>query len=42
MSKFKGCGKTAVAAKLALESDFPFVKMISPEQFVGYSEAGKV
>lgn len=37
-----GCGKTALAAKLALESGFPFVKLISPENFVGYSEVGKV
>jgi vesicle-fusing ATPase len=32
-----GCGKTALAAKLALESKFPYVKMITPENFVGYS-----
>lgn len=31
------CGKTALAAQLALQSDFPFVKMISPENFVGMS-----
>mmetsp|Transcript_20353 Transcript_20353/g.19331 ORF Transcript_20353/g.19331 Transcript_20353/m.19331 type:complete len:140 (+) Transcript_20353:465-884(+) len=37
-----GSGKTALAAHLALNSEFPFVKMISPESFVGYSEAGKV
>jgi len=37
-----GCGKTALAAKLAIESNFPFVKFISPENFVGYSEAGKI
>jgi vesicle-fusing ATPase len=37
-----GCGKTALAAKLALESKFPYVKMISPENFVGYSEPGKI
>lgn len=37
-----GSGKTALAAKLALESTFPFVKLISPENFVGYSEAGKI
>jgi vesicle-fusing ATPase len=37
-----GCGKTALAAKLALESKFPYVKMISPENFVGYSEQGKI
>ena len=35
-------GKTALAAKLAMESDFPFVKMISPENFVGMSEYGKI
>jgi vesicle-fusing ATPase len=37
-----GCGKTALAAKLALESKFPYVKMITPENFVGYSEQGKI
>ena len=37
-----GCGKTALAASLALESKFPYVKMISPEDFVGYSEQGKI
>jgi vesicle-fusing ATPase len=37
-----GSGKTALAAKLALESKFPYVKMISPENFVGYSEVGKI
>ena len=37
-----GSGKTALAAKLALESQFPFVKLISPENFVGYSEVGKI
>jgi len=31
-----------MAAKLALESDFPFVKLISPEQFVGVSEYAKI
>jgi len=35
-------GKTAIAAKLALESDFPFVKLITPENFVGVSELGKI
>ena len=37
-----GSGKTALAAKLALESQFPYVKMITPENFVGYSEVGKI
>mmetsp|Transcript_15374 Transcript_15374/g.31189 ORF Transcript_15374/g.31189 Transcript_15374/m.31189 type:complete len:749 (-) Transcript_15374:166-2412(-) len=36
-----GSGKTAIAAKLALESDFPFVKMISPVKFVGMTEMQK-
>jgi len=31
-----------LASKLALESKFPYVKMITPENFVGYSEAGKI
>lgn len=35
-------GKTALASKLALESKFPFIQMISPEQFVGYTEGAKI
>ena len=35
-------GKTALAAHLALNSDFNFVKMLSPENFVGYTEHAKV
>ena len=38
----KGCGKTAFAAKLGLDSKFPFVKLITPENFIGFSEQGKV
>ena len=37
----RGSGKTAVAAKIALESDFPFVKVISPDSYVGVSEPYK-
>lgn len=37
-----GGGKSAIAAKLALESNFPYVKLISPENFVGMSEGGRV
>lgn len=37
-----GTGKTALAAKLALESEFPYIKLISPENFVGYTENGKI
>jgi len=42
LSGERGAGKTAFAAKIAMESGFPFVKMITPEDFVGYSEAGKL
>ncbi|KAK9479062.1 P-loop containing nucleoside triphosphate hydrolase protein [Lipomyces japonicus] len=37
-----GAGKTALAASIAMASDFPFIKLISPENFVGYNEASKV
>lgn len=36
-----GTGKTALAAKLAVESKFPFVRLVSPENYVGYSEHSK-
>ncbi|KAH7410247.1 P-loop containing nucleoside triphosphate hydrolase protein [Phaeosphaeria sp. MPI-PUGE-AT-0046c] len=37
-----GSGKTALAAKMAMDSGFPFIKLISPEDMVGYSEMQKV
>jgi len=37
-----GAGKTALAAKLALESQFAFVKLLSPDNFVGYQEQARV
>merc|ERR1711920_388163 len=37
-----GCGKTALAAHLARTSDFPFVRRIAAENYVGYSEQAKV
>ncbi|KAK2773207.1 transport between ER and Golgi ATPase protein [Onygenales sp. PD_12] len=37
-----GSGKTALAAKIAIDSGFPFVKLISPEDMVGFSEGAKV
>lgn len=37
-----GSGKTALAAKVALESGFSYIKIISPENYVGYTEAGKL
>lgn len=36
-----GCGKTAVAAMLALESGFPFVKLLSPKDFVTYNDVAR-
>ncbi|CAG9316914.1 unnamed protein product [Blepharisma stoltei] len=37
-----GTGKTALAAMLALHSGFPYVKLVSPENYVGFTESGKV
>merc|ERR1740121_2170762 len=37
-----GCGKTALSAFLASKSDYPFVRRIGSETFVGYSEQAKV
>lgn len=37
-----GSGKTALAAKMAMDSGFPFIKLISPEDMVGFSEMQKV
>ncbi|KAI9357328.1 P-loop containing nucleoside triphosphate hydrolase protein [Zopfochytrium polystomum] len=37
-----GSGKTAIAATIAMASDFPFIKLISPETMVGYSESAKM
>jgi vesicle-fusing ATPase len=37
-----GCGKTALAAHIAMNSNFPFIKLITPENFVGYSELAKI
>lgn len=37
-----GSGKTALAATIAMASEFPFIKLISPESMVGYSESAKV
>ncbi|KAF4769627.1 hypothetical protein HAV15_011443 [Penicillium sp. str.  len=35
-------GKTALAARIAIDSGFPFVKLISPEDMVGFSETAKI
>lgn len=37
-----GSGKTALGATIAQQSDFPFIKLISPDSMVGYGEAQKV
>ncbi|KAL4897224.1 P-loop containing nucleoside triphosphate hydrolase protein [Aspergillus ambiguus] len=37
-----GSGKTALAAHIAIESEFPFIKMICPEDMIGLSEIAKV
>uniref|UniRef100_A0A7N8WXM2 Vesicle-fusing ATPase n=1 Tax=Mastacembelus armatus TaxID=205130 RepID=A0A7N8WXM2_9TELE len=34
-------GKTALAAKIAEDSQFPFIKICSPNQMIGYSEIAK-
>ena len=36
-----GCGKTALAVQMALSSDFPFIKMCSPEHMIGFVESAK-
>mmetsp|Transcript_11657 Transcript_11657/g.20672 ORF Transcript_11657/g.20672 Transcript_11657/m.20672 type:complete len:723 (-) Transcript_11657:92-2260(-) len=36
-----GSGKSSMAATMAIESDFPFIKVISPESLVGYNEQAK-
>lgn len=36
-----GSGKTALAASIAMASEFPFIKLISPESMVGFSETAK-
>jgi vesicle-fusing ATPase len=37
-----GSGKTALAARMAIDSGFPFIKLVSPEDMVGFSEMQKV
>ncbi|KAF9932263.1 transport between ER and Golgi ATPase protein [Modicella reniformis] len=37
-----GAGKTALAATIAKESQFPFIKLISPETMIGMNELQKV
>jgi SpoVK/Ycf46/Vps4 family AAA+-type ATPase len=37
-----GAGKTALAATIAQASGFPFIKLITPDNMVGFSEPQKV
>lgn len=37
-----GAGKTALAAKIAIDSGYPFIKLLSPEDMLGFGEAQKV
>lgn len=37
-----GTGKTALSCQIALNSNFPFIRIISPELMVGFSEHEKV
>jgi len=37
-----GSGKTALAASIASASEFPFIKLLTPDSMVGFSEAQKV
>lgn len=41
MEGVSGSGKTALAVQIAKESSFPFVKVISPENMIGYHESAK-
>ena len=36
-----GSGKTSLAAQIAKNSDFPFVKICSPENMIGFTEPAK-
>ena len=36
-----GCGKTALAASMARDSGFPFIKIVTPENMIGFSEGAK-
>lgn len=37
-----GAGKTALAARIAMDSEYPFIKLLSPEDMIGFSEAAKI
>ncbi|KAJ1733262.1 transport between ER and Golgi ATPase protein [Coemansia sp. Benny D160-2] len=37
-----GSGKTALASKIAQESGYPFVKLVSPENMVGFTDSQRI
>lgn len=37
-----GSGKTALSAAIALKSQFPFIRLISPDEIAGMSESAKI
>lgn len=37
-----GSGKTALAAKIALESNYPLIKLCSPDNMIGFNESMKI
>lgn len=37
-----GTGKTALAATIAMRSSFPFIKLVSPDNMIGFSESQKI
>jgi vesicle-fusing ATPase len=37
-----GSGKTALAATIAMQSEFPLIKLVSPENMVGFDEYQKI
>jgi vesicle-fusing ATPase len=37
-----GGGKTALAAKIAMDSEFPFIKLVSPDNMIGMNEMAKI
>ena len=36
-----GSGKTALAVQMAFSSEFPFVKLCTPENMIGFTETAK-
>jgi len=41
LSGAPGCGKSSIVARMAVESGFPFIRIVSPEDLIGISDASK-